>query len=155
MLLITPLVGKAGTIYVCGLDSRSVVPPTTSPGSGLASGNFEAFSPCDSSLAVEGTFDGLESPPVSVELRIGNWNQNGPLVTTIPYSAIPTGEGSYAFAADDVPFTPELCDSVLVDALYVVVTSESYPAGEIRGQLRRNLTPVLRLSWGQLRIMFR
>jgi hypothetical protein len=155
MLFITPLVGNAGTIYVCGLDSRSVVPPTTSPGSGLASGNFEAFSPCDSSLAVEGTFDGLESPPVSVELRIGNWSQNGPLVMTIPYIAIPTGEGSYGFAADDVPFTPELCDSVLVDALYVVVTSESCPAGEIRGQLRRNLTPVFRLSWGQLRIMFR
>ena len=104
-----------------------VNPPTGSLG--FAEGWFELNTDTNT-LTYDMSAAGLSGPAVAAELHIGAPPINGPLVETLT----PTGVDQWA--GTTAPLTnPELRAFAHGD-LYVVVTTQNFQGGEVRGQLR-------------------
>lgn len=113
------------------LDGRNEIPPNNS----LATGNFNVKLSIDETrLKFKLRTRGLRNI-ISAHFHLGNINENGPIVKTIPID-LRTGDAVGTWTAtDSEPLTPQLVARLKTGGLYVNVHTTLYPDGEIRGQI--------------------
>jgi hypothetical protein len=133
------------------LDGDQVVPPTASTGSAALDivHNFD-WPPPTGAWSFSISYAGLSSPVTGAYIRWGRPGANGPLAFTLESGFFPSEDGG------GVTFPPEMMGSFDSDSLYVVVSTEMYPDGEVRGHFWDTTDlPAERLSWGLIRSLFR
>jgi hypothetical protein len=146
LLAATPLDQHNG-FFEATLDAAHVVPPTSSSGSAQITWYWrdqESYTYLDIQYA------GLSSSVTGLFAAIGTDSENGPILRTFSYEYFPS------------PFTifpgyPLEDYSALMDSsVYIVITTVSYPNGEIRGRFIPNHLPATkRVSWGTMRSLSR
>jgi hypothetical protein len=133
------------------LDAAQVVPPTSSSGTGVVQITYsfdDVGDPRPCSFGV--TYTGLSGPATGVSIKWGRNGENGPLAFTVVSSTF----ASPLYGNLDIPRS--ILGYLGGDTLYVVVNTEAYPDGEVRGHFV-NVTPpaVERTSWGAVRGSYR
>lgn len=153
---ISPRVASAQEVCFWEADLRpdKVVPPTASGGRGQVFAHFDepdAWCPAgDGSdvLVIDPiSYDQLQGVPTGASIHRGEEGGNGELLLTIATTGFPSGS---QFA---IPCNPTW--DVFRDAVYVVLSTDLYPEGELRGQLLMHVTPVSNYTWGVVRAMYR
>lgn len=142
---------RDGPDWMSELDGSQVVPPTSSAGWAhvrlhYSTDDFYDPHPC----VYEISYNDLSSQTTGAHLRWGHTGTNGP-------NAITLTSDQFSSPSHGYPAIPwSILDSLGSDSLYVVVTTESYPDGEVRGEFI-NITPpaVEESSWGRVRTRFR
>lgn len=119
--------------YRAFLSGANEVSPVFTTGTGLL--NLELSG---DQLTVTGSFEGLVSPlsPVGetgAHIHLGFTGQNGGV--EIPLNPV-LSDGDTAGSFDEtITVTPEQAEAMQARQLYVNIHSETYPAGELRGQI--------------------
>ncbi len=147
--------------YRTDLTGAEVVPPTQSP----AYAHYDSwFDLCCFPCADCGNLSGgyyyavwidldrywppLQGNPQTIRIHQGARGENGPLIREFPVSAFPV---EYQF-----DFDPAYCQALEDTLTYVVITTDRYPDGEIRGQLAPvAIIATAETSWGRIRSLFR
>lgn len=116
--------------FDANLDGLQEVPPNASPGYGSAD-----FTLVGTNLSVDagtGSYVDLLGNTLTAQIRDAAVGVNGPLVFTLTLDNPGTTTGS--FSGSGVLTTPQITD---LDAgnLYLNITSNVFPSGEIRGQI--------------------
>ncbi|MDA1052496.1 MAG: tandem-95 repeat protein [Planctomycetota bacterium] len=103
-----------------------------------ATGNFTfTLSPDQTSLRIQGTHD--VANPTAVHLHLAPAGTNGPVIFNIGANNGPGAASPFDATWDansSPPLTPADAAALLAGDVYVNVHSETFPAGEIRGQLQ-------------------
>jgi hypothetical protein len=120
---------RAETDFAFVMDGNQVVPPTSSAAKGRA---VARLSTDETSIEFVVEHDVLD--PEAVEIRRGDFGSNGPIRHVLSSVVSPVVE-TWMPSAQDVQ---ELKSGLL----HVVVTSITFPAGEIRGQIAPKRNPV-------------
>ncbi len=133
------------------LDAEQVVPPTASPGSAVVAISFQVEELSDPQ---PGNFDivcaDLSGPPTGVSIRWGNASENGPLALTILNRSFTCP----ASGGISVPWSV-LSQFWHSDTLYVLIHTDAFPDGELRGQFSNVTPPAVQMeSWGYVRGLF-
>jgi len=142
---------QAACRYYSDARPDSVVPPTQSSGLAWFSSEPTGF-PCgdpDSVRFFVGYSD-LESPVTGAQIRRGAARQNGELVYTLFNSTFASG-ASVLLLLDPSP-----CPDIFEGNLYFVVSTQNYPDGAVRDQVKIECwAQALPVSWGHVRALFR
>ena len=141
-----PMVASA--FWEVTFSGQQVAPPTQSPGLGDASGGLDY-----DRFYLTGDVKNLLSPPIAVEMHAGMGGQNGRLYYSIP-DLRSFGSSYYGFDAI-VPVTDAMTDSLMNGCFYLVVRTQAFPDGEIRGQIEYHDDPTIHTTWGRVRRAFR
>ncbi len=156
LALPSPALGQA--MFLCESFPRgsAVVPPTGSPGGAELRAQFAACDGCDceggaaeDSVVFVIQYQLLEGIPTGAALYIGEAGENGTLYRDLSPSYFASGDSLYARIA------PGDCTMLFAGDCYVVIQTDTYPDGEVRGQLHCFVTPVEKKSWGSVRTLFR
>ncbi len=144
---------QACWFYITDLTGAEVVPPTTSTAlSGCESG-FMCCMTCSECSGLEYQIylylaGSLEGTPTALRIHQGRWGENGPLIHEIPLSGFPFRH--------TIDFDPAYCEALQDTLTYMVIATDRYPEGEIRGQLRPDMRGASQMStWGRIRSIFR
>lgn len=125
------------------LDGANSVPPATSNGMGTAwtiltpasspsGGYYPPAGPTAPYLIFRVTYADLDSTFTDAHFHHGAAGTNGPVVEPITSDfAGNTGQGTWTSIPDS------LVDAIMSGDIYINIHSKAYPAGEIRGQLKR------------------
>ena len=151
LLVFTCLVaGPSRLSAICEVDlsGEQVVPPTPSPAEGFAYGTDGVYGEFD----LAGSILFLVSPPIAVELRVGAAGENGRLFYTIPN--LRSNQGGFWFHVQ-IPLDEAIVDSIRLGYFHLVVTTQAFPDGEIRGQISCRPDPTNPTTWGRLKAIFR
>jgi hypothetical protein len=148
----------AGAQVVCtweaNLRPEQVVPPVVSAGWGSVIAHFDEDDGCpdldeSDALVIDPIYyDQLQGTPTGAEIRRGAEGTNGELILTIATAGFTPG------SQFTIPFRPDTYGGFGGDA-YVVLTTDLYPDGELRGQLVMLPTPVSNRTWGVVRALYR
>jgi len=146
-------------IFGCdaSLHGSRVVPPTNSPGGASFEFTFAACAGCYDcvtgstvdSLAVIFRYQLLAGTPTGASLFAGEPGVNGVFLRRMASGYFASGDTLY------VHIIPDECDDFTYGSTYVVIETDVYPSGEVRGQLRCHVSPVVEESWGFLRSLYR
>lgn len=138
--------GLAHTNYYAIMDGSSMVPPTPSSGWGYFDSNFADWNPCPeiaAPLGIQAYGQNLEGTPTALSLWIGAEGAIGDLYARVPIDA------------REVLFIHDICLH-LRGNMYVVVETDRYPEGEIRGHIMVGKSaPVEDRSWGAIKHLYR
>lgn len=136
--------------YMAELDGAQVVPPNSSLGSAtiyLSFGIDEIFDPHPFGYWV--VFDDLSSPTTGLYIRRGRPGFNGPTEITLLEEEFTSPTSGGGFASSTLLFD-------LAEECYIVITTVSYPDGELRGEFEDITPPAVReSSWGRIRSLYR
>lgn len=108
------------------LEGAAVNPPTPS----AATGQFDAL--YDASMSIlrwKASWSGLSGPITGVQFHSADIGQNGPPAMIWPGPFGPVYEGR-------AMLTPQQAQDLLAGRWYINVFTATYPAGEVRGQVR-------------------
>ena len=137
--------------YAFAMLGGQVVPPTVSRGFGTCVFNL---TPLLDTLIYSIDYHGLGGGRTSLDIHSGFFGQTGPVVLNLS----PISGGTSDSLAGRIFWPPALRPLVQdlnnpVAPLYVEIDTQSYPAGEIRGQFVRPslFVPVKATTWGRLR----
>ncbi|RMG63591.1 MAG: CHRD domain-containing protein [Calditrichaeota bacterium] len=124
---------RRGTIreFFASLDGYQAVPQTGSPGYG--SGYF-VLSQDSSELYYQIVVSNLVGNLTAAHFHNGAMGLTGPVVKPITFVG-DTAQGVWSSLDPDYPLTPALLQELLNGNIYVNVLTDSFPAGEIRGQV--------------------
>jgi hypothetical protein len=103
----------------------------------------------EDSLAVVLHYQLLAGSPTGAALYAGSAGENGTLFKTLTADYFASGDTMY------VRIAPGDCGMLMGGSTYVVIATDAYPDGEVRGQLDCFITPVMDRSWGSIRTLFR
>jgi len=145
-LCLAPAPALSAFDYYAVMTGGEMVPPTSSPGTGTFNGTFGAHHACPGSGIMDVTIEvqDLEGSPTAISIWIGPAGAVGDLLARVPASG------------GEVPFTADNCDQLLDGNMYVVVETDAYPDGEIRGVIFEELShPVEPASWGLIKQTYR
>jgi hypothetical protein len=144
--------GPAGSRdFSATLTGPEVVPPTGSDGTGLFAMQVDSCStvaPRDSLDATYFIGEAGLAGTTGAHLRRGARGANGPVVATLASGDFLDIFGLLRMSRDD-------CDALDRGELYVVIETNGYPQGCIRGQVTMDISPVKDLTWGSLRLLYR
>jgi CHRD domain/Secretion system C-terminal sorting domain len=119
------------------LSGAQEVPAVNTPGTG----RFEAiFDPASRGLAFRVDFSGLTSNVAAAHFHIGAAGANGPVTLDFGPLDFPRGarQGSYVRF---VTLTEAQSTALQNGNMYINIHTTQFPGGEIRGQLRYNVSP--------------
>lgn len=111
------------------LQGAQADPPNGSTASGLVNVLIDKST---KRLYLTGSFTGLTTPAVNSEIHQGAPNTSGPPVHTLVFSTSTTGTLNALKALTDTDLNRLLSGNVYVD-----IHNDTYPSGEIRGQLTK------------------
>lgn len=94
-----------------------------------------AFTLTEAGLIFYITFAELTGPMTNAHFHLGASGVNGPPVRGLMNDFVGTTAVGVWRPTDDEPLTDELLRSLITGDIYVNIHSETYPAGEIRGQV--------------------
>jgi hypothetical protein len=144
---LVPAASFAGTGFSAVLNAAQEVPTNASPATGVGTC---VLNDAQTQLSYTVTYSGL------VALRTASHfhgpalaGTNAPVVFGIA-SAGPTAgtiTGTWTL-------TPTNVSDLFAGKLYLNVHSQTYPGGEIRGQLSMDVTPTRSTSWGRIKRLF-
>lgn len=138
--------------YRADLRGAQVVPPTSSPGIGALESFFDSAAPCGSypndPLRVWMFYVNLEGTPTGCFIHRGAPGMNGERLYTVFPGWFPSG--STATLMVNTNDCPDFENYLL----YVVITTDRYPGGEIRGQIYPSALPVEPSTWGMIKAMY-
>jgi hypothetical protein len=138
---------RDGQGFRAELDGQHVVPPTPSLGSATVEWSFDYDT--DHS-AVWIAYSDLTGLVTGAYVAKGDSTDNGPIVRTLSSDFFPSSDWF------DFDFGYEDYWALNSDSAYVVITTTTYPEGEVRGHLALiPNTPTATSSWGTLRAGFR
>ena len=117
--------------FFASLDGYQAVPETMSPAYG--SGYF-VLSQDSSELYYQIVVKNLIGNLTAAHFHNGAFGVAGPVVKPITFNG-DTAQGVWSRLDPNYPFTPTLLNELLNGNIYVNVHTDSFPAGEIRGQV--------------------
>ena len=143
-------------IYEALMLGSEVVPPTSSTGTGSMFSAFASADTCpgvvpEDSLQVCIGYFQLSGTPTGCQIRRGVPGENGPLFVTLHDSWFP-------WPCEDVSISVVLadCPDLRDGRMYVVILTDLYPNGEVRGQIHhRAPNPVAYATWGAIKSAYR
>jgi hypothetical protein len=152
VLVSPPAFGQWGAVAIADLYGDEVVPPNDSPGVGgidclwddeWGAGYYR--------LSFTIGYRDLRGSTIGASLHVGTEGENGDLLHVLFPDYFETGaQGELGFLIEDF--------QAFVDGenpLYVVVETDSFPEGELRGQLIFVDTPTKSVTWGRIRAVYR
>jgi len=152
----TPVQAQVAYIYRAWMSGSEVVPPTPSSGTGAVEGTFSVGefwctdSP-DHVLRTFGNYGGLSGPPTGCHMHRGAAGVNGERLYTIFDGFFPP---NWPLAA--VAINPDDCADLDTRNIYVVITTDLYPEGEVRAQVvAEQAGPVESTTWGSIKSVYR
>lgn len=161
LVLVPPAAtGQAICAWYTELSGQEVVPPSNSPGTGVMDAAFfeddheglccaELEEEEIASLRVRLTYRNLEGSPTGAYIYSGTYGSNGERLYIL-------WDESFSSASTvDILFDPEDCWLVESEDLYVIVTTDRYSDGEIRGQITLAPSPTIDVTWGRIRGEYR
>lgn len=110
------------------LDGASVVSATDSK----ATGEATAVLGDDNKVRITMVFGGLTSDVTGASLNLGSSSENGPVVLPLD---VRKNQTSGALVNEVLTLPPDAADSMREGNTYLLITTNDYPAGIIRGQL--------------------
>lgn len=142
--LALPFYTSAQSDYVAGLGGHQQVPSVATLGEGLVE---VELSDDNTSVFVDGEVTGLSGPLLipdgagtAAHIHTAYTGSNGPISLELQLRSLsdPEDDGTYtaAFAASEYEIPAELGLAIREGRAYVNVHTETWPAGEVRGQLR-------------------
>ena len=152
-LAIAPAV-KADTGFVVNLSGLNEVPPNASPATGTA---FAVLNTAGTILTYSVTYSGLTAPRTASHFHAVappgvNAGVQLPIAGAGPTADSFSGSGAVNATLLTGLTTPSGDGSVKV---YLNVHSQTFPGGEIRGQLVPDATPTEKVSWGRIKALYR
>ena len=145
--------GQVAYHYDALMLGSEVVPPTPSEGIGQMSSLFASADSCpgsyfpDDSLQVCAGYFRLGGTPTGCEIRRGVPGENGPLLVTLHDSWFPD-----PCEAVNIDIDPADCPDLRDGRLYIVILTDLYPEGEVRGQIFCDPpNPVAATTWGAIK----
>ena len=141
-IALAPPPASAALQFECVINSTQEVPANPSPATGT--GAF-TLNDAETQLSINVSFSGLTSPQTAAHIH----GPAAPGVNAGVRFGFPLGSPVitvWAIPAADVT-------SLKNGLLYVNVHSQTYPGGEIRGQIVAS-TPTLPRSWGKLKAIY-
>lgn len=127
------------------LEGSQEVPPVATPGSGDATFVLDDVT---NELDYQINYQDLTSTTTASHLHRAPAGTNGPVVYTLAGPGFPSGhQGTVQVDPSDVPL-------LLNQGFYCNVHTQTYPAGEIRGQVRVTGTPVAPSTWGKIKDLY-
>lgn len=135
--------GAAATRFYADLTGADAVPPTGSQAIGTAD-----FTLDDSGTVVEFViaFRGLEGVETHTHIHQGRPGADGPVLLTLPPGTPKTGVWHP---------TPADVAALFDGRIYVVVHTDPFVTGEIRGHLHEVAIAVDGCTWGAVKALFR
>ena len=137
--------------YTATLLGVNEVGPNASPATGNA---FIIYDDVANTLTTSGAFIGLVAPLTAGHIH-------GPALPGVNASVIhgfvglPIGATSGAWNDVWSGLTPTQVGYLTSGRLYVNLHSQTFPGGEIRGQVVPDATPTRALSWGKIKALYR
>ena len=122
--------------FLASLDGAQEVPPTGSPGTGDGE---VGLSGDESKVIVDLAFDGLQSTASAAHIHEGPAGANGPIIITL--TGVPAAT-SGRIPEQPHPITAPQVADLRAGGLYFNVHSDTFPDGEIRGQIAQAPTRV-------------
>ena len=130
---LTPVVGQG--VYLTGdLQGTQQVPPNASPAMGSVTVLVDKGT---DSVFITGNFTGLTRPAEMGHIHRGQAGTNGPVVVPLSVS-----HNTYGTITGTALITAAFADSIEMGYSYVNIHNDSFPGGEIRGQLGNLVLPV-------------
>ncbi|WP_420456115.1 CHRD domain-containing protein [Rubrivirga sp.] len=124
-------VGMATDTFSFTLRGDHEVPPVMTPAMGSGTATLDG-----STLTVTGTFTGLTGNYRASHVHAGAIGQNGPVVQGLsPTVNTDNRSGTFGAGSNTYELRPTFADSVRAGLAYVNIHSDTFPAGEIRGQI--------------------
>lgn len=137
--------------FVANLSGLNEVGPNASPATGMA---FIVYDNVANTLTTSGSFTGLVAP-----LTAGHIHGPAPIGVNAsvihPFSALPLGSTSGVWNDVWVGLTATQVGYLNSGLLYVNLHSQSFPGGEIRGQVLPDATPSRKVTWGKIKALYR
>ncbi len=140
--------------YRAHLDGSQVVPPTPSEGVAELNSYFlNHHGPCgsdtDDTLFATVQYATLRGTPTGCHIHRGLPGANGERLYTIFAGWFPPyGEATIKINLSDCPDFESF-------RLYIIITTDLYPDGEIRGQIFPDALPVEPSTWGSIKATYR
>jgi len=134
---------SAATEFIATLDGLQNIPPlpeVTAAGAATLTLNDE-----QTELSYVVNFSGLSSPEFASHIHNAGPRDNGPIAFNLPMGS--TKVGTWA-----IP--PDMVTELLAGRLYINVHSDTYIAGEIRGNIIEVKVPVDRSTWGRIKSLY-
>lgn len=120
-----------GISYSAPLDGSQEVPPAVTPATGTGTATLTG-----AGLEFIITVEGLSAPISAAHFHNEAFGANGPVVRTITPDFMGGNTASGVWTSfDGEPLTDFLVGELLADNIYFNIHSDSFPGGEIRGQL--------------------
>jgi len=130
------------TVFETTLSGSNEVPTVTTAANGSITATLTG-----NELTVEGTFEGLSSSYLFSHLHAGMAGEAGPVLFTLNATVDADSKGgSYATVNNTFTLTSGQVDTLKARGIYVNVHSETYGAGELRGQLSPQADIVFRTN---------
>lgn len=141
--------GQIAPVVECSMDAMQVAPETKSPGTAmLRSEQVKMLESLCDSITYEIHYDKLQSDPTGLRLHRGPVGENGELLEVIFDGKFESG-ATFRLSLNDH------CEDFWNDLLYATITTNGYPDGEVRGQLKPGpTTPTISNSWGATKWTF-
>jgi len=137
--------GAQATNFFANLDGLSEVPPNNSAGTGFAN---LILNDATLQMTYTLTYAGLTSPTTASHIHRGAAGVNGPVIYPLALGNFPSGaNGVVQINAADLPDLMNL-------GMYVNIHTQTFPGGEIRGQVRVAATPVEPKTWGAIKQIY-
>jgi hypothetical protein len=147
----------AQPIYRIWMSGAEVVPPTPGDYCSIealfySSGNYWS---CDDTpdrlLTLTSLYNGLSGPPTGCYMHRGAPGINGKRLYTIHAGFFPP-----IYAQASIAINPADCADLDNNNLYIVITTELYPDGEVRGQVIYDYMGAVESStWGHIKAVYR
>jgi len=138
--------------YIAELSGNNVVPATPSPGQGTMDSYFDSGGPCaeyyNESLNVYFVYSNLEGTPTGCYIHRGASGSNGDRLYTVFPEWFPPG------AITKITINLKDCPDFENFMTYVIIETDRYPTGEIRGQIYPSATPVEPSTWGMIKATY-
>jgi hypothetical protein len=159
-LCLLPTLGKESDgPFSChfALLGTEVVPPVSTAGHGWGSAGFDGSDGggwCQTDvterpLQIRIEYESLRGTPIGADLHVGMRGENGPVWRSLISGSFPSGQVA------SLEFETDVCDTLFAfePTLYIVVRTDSFPDGEVRGSFScTQIDPVRRTTWGRLRV---
>jgi hypothetical protein len=153
----TPVQAQVIDIYRASMSGAEVVPPTPAgdcsvEGMFLFDGqSWWCTDSPDHLLTFSSFYSGLSGPPTGCHMHRGAAGVNGERLYTIHDGFFPP---NYPLAT--VAINPADCADLDAQNIYIVITTDRYPDGEVRGQVFPDYSgPVEPSTWGSIKSVYR
>jgi hypothetical protein len=138
----TSQVTNAQTVFETTLSGSNEVPTVTTSANGSITATLNG-----NELTVEGSFEGLSSTYLFSHLHAGMAGEAGGVLFTLNATVDADGKGgTYTTTSNTFTLTSGQVDTLKARGIYVNIHSETYGAGELRGQLAPQADVVFRTN---------